>query len=63
MCLVATMFMALMPQFVTEGRLCWLKAPLYRIGVGGKRHYAYSIEELEEYKKKYPGAEIGRYKG
>lgn len=63
MCLIATMFMALMPDFVSEGRLCWLKAPLYRIGVGGKRYYAYSIEELEEYKKKYPNAEIGRYKG
>lgn len=63
MCLVATLFMVLMPDFIKEGRLCWLKAPLYRVGVGNKRYYAYSIEELNEYKKKYPNAEIGRYKG
>lgn len=63
MCLIATMFTVLMPNFISEGRLCWLKAPLYRVGVRGKRYYAYSIDELAEYKKKFPGAEIGRYKG
>lgn len=63
MCLIATMFMTLVPRFVEEGRLCWLRAPLYRIGVGGKRYYAYDEDELNEYKEKYAHAEIGRYKG
>lgn len=55
--------MTLVPRFVEEGRLCWLRAPLYRIGVGGKRYYAYDEDELNEYKEKYAHAEIGRYKG
>lgn len=63
MCLIATMFMTLVPRFVEEGRLCWLRAPLYRVGVGNKRYYAYDENELEELKKLYPRCEIGRYKG
>lgn len=63
MCLVATLFMVLIPDFVKEGRLCWLRAPLYRIGVGNKRYYAYNDEELKSYQSQFPKAEIGRYKG
>ena len=63
MCLVATLFMVLIPDFVKEGRLCWLRAPLYRIGVGNKRYYAYNDEELKNYQSQFPKAEIGRYKG
>lgn len=63
MCLVATLFMVLIPDFVKEGRLCWLRAPLYRIGINGKRYYAYNEEELRDYQSKFPKAEVGRYKG
>mgnify|MGYP002515858407 CR=1 FL=1 len=63
MCLVATLFMVLIPDFVKEGRLCWLRAPLYRIGVGNKRYYAYNDEELRNYQSQFPKAEVGRYKG
>lgn len=63
MCLVATLFMVLIPDFVKEGRLCWLRAPLYRISVGNKRYYAYNDEELKSYQSQFPKAEIGRYKG
>lgn len=63
MCLVATLFMVLIPDFVKEGRLCWLRAPLYRIGVGNKRYYAYNDEELKNYQSQFPKAEVGRYKG
>lgn len=63
MCLVATLFMVLIPDFVKEGRLCWLRAPLYRIGVGNKRYYAYNDEELKSYQSQFPRAEVGRYKG
>lgn len=63
MCLVATLFMVLIPDFVKEGRLCWLRAPLYRIGVGNKRYYAYNDEELKSYQSQFPKAEVGRYKG
>lgn len=63
MCLVATLFMVLIPDFIKEGRLCWLRAPLYRIGVGNKRYYAYNDEELKSYQSQFPKAEIGRYKG
>ena len=63
MCLVATLFMVLIPDFVKEGRLCWLRAPLYRIGAGSKRYYAYNDEELKSYQSQFPKAEVGRYKG
>ena len=63
MCLVATLFMVLIPDFVKEGRLCWLRAPLYRIGVGDKRYYAYNDEELKSYQSQFPKVEVGRYKG
>ena len=63
MCLVATLFMVLIPDFVKEGRLCWLRAPLYRIGAGSKRYYVYNDEELKSYQSQFPKAEVGRYKG
>ena len=46
MCLIATMFSVLMPQFIEEGRLCWLQAPLYRLTNGNKRVFAYNEKEL-----------------
>jgi DNA gyrase/topoisomerase IV subunit B len=63
MCLIATMFYVLMPDFIKEGRLCWLRAPLYRLTKGDKRVFAYDDAELAELRKKYPNWEQGRNKG
>ena len=63
MCLLATMFYVLMPKFIQEGRLCWLRAPLYRLSKGNKRVFAYDDKELVELKKQYPDWEQGRNKG
>ena len=63
MCLIATMFAVLMPEFIAEGRLCWLQAPLYRLTNGNKRVFAYNEKELAELRKKYPNWEQGRNKG
>ena len=63
MCLIATMFYVLMPKFIEEGRLCWLRAPLYRLSKGNKRVFAYDDSELAELRKKYPDWEQGRNKG
>lgn len=63
MCLIATMFYVLMPDFIKEGRLCWLRAPLYRLTKGDKRVFAYNDAELVELRKKYPNWEQGRNKG
>lgn len=63
MCLIATMFYVLMPKFIEEGRLCWLRAPLYRLTKGNKRVFAYDDAELEELKKTHVGWEQGRNKG
>ena len=64
MCLIATMFMTLMPKFIEEGRLCWLRAPLYRLtSKTGQRIFAYDNEELVKLKQSHPGWEIGYNKG
>lgn len=63
MCLIATMFYVLMPRFIEEGRLCWLRAPLYRLTKGNKRIFAYDDKELEQLKKEHNGWEQGRQKG
>lgn len=63
MCLIATMFYVLMPKFIEEGRLCWLRAPLYRLSKGNKHVFAYDDAELAELKKKYPDWAQGRNKG
>ena len=47
MCLIATMFWVLIPDFIKEGRLCWLQAPLYKLEKGNKRVFAYNNEELK----------------
>ena len=45
-CLIMSLFKALMPQFIEEGRLCWLKAPLFRVQKGKNNYYFYDEEEL-----------------
>lgn len=65
MCLIATLFYVLMPEFLEEGRLYWLRAPLYRVECKGKVYFCYSDEELAEKIKSLKGAkhEVGYVKG
>ena len=63
MCLITTLFWVLMPDFIQEGRLCWLRAPLYRLTKGEKRIYAYNDKELVELKKTRKDWVQGRQKG
>ena len=42
----------LAPEFIKEGRLCWLRAPLYIANDKGKETYYFTDSELEEAKKK-----------
>ena len=63
MCLIATMFYVLMPDFIKEKRLCWLRAPLYRLSKGNQKIYAYTDEELKELSRGRENWEQSRYKG
>ena len=63
MCLIATMFYVLMPKFIEEGRLCWLRAPLYRFINGDKRMFAYDEEEAAKIHAQYPNWQQGYNKG
>lgn len=62
-CLLATMFYVLMPDFIKEGRLCWLQAPLFKLEKNGKKKFAYNLEELQKLKMECPGWEQTRMKG
>ena len=42
----------LAPEFIKEGRLCWLRAPLHIANDKGKETYYFTDDELEEAKKK-----------
>lgn len=57
--LVTALIYSLCPEFVLDGRLCWLKAPLYKVISGGKANYYFSDSELP----KGVTGEITRYKG
>lgn len=63
MCLVATLFWVLMPKFIEEGRLCWLRAPLYKIEKGNNKLFAYNDEELSKIRQGRENWEITRAKG
>lgn len=63
MCLIATLFHTLMPSFVTEGRLCWLRAPLYKIEKGNQKMFAYDDNELASIRKGRENWDITRAKG
>ena len=63
MCLIATMFYVLMPDFIKEGRLCWLRAPLFKLEKNGKRIFAYDEKELEKLKIGKESWEQTRMKG
>ena len=63
MCLISTMFYVLMPKFILENRLCWLRAPLYKIEKGNNKLFAYNDEELAKIRKGRENWEITRAKG
>ena len=63
MCLVATMFYVLMPEFILENRLCWLRAPLYKLQKGNNKLFAYDDNELTQMRKGHENWDITRAKG
>ena len=63
MCLVATMFYVLMPEFILENRLCWLRAPLYKLQKGNNKLFAYDDNELAQVRKGHESWDITRAKG
>ena len=63
MCLIATMFYVLMPDFIKEGRLCWLRAPLYKLENGNQKLFAYNDEELAKIRKSHEKWTMTRAKG
>ena len=63
MCLVATMFYVLMPEFILENRLCWLRAPLYKLQKGNNKLFAYDDNELAKVRKGHENWDITRAKG
>lgn len=62
-CLITTLFYVLMPEFIQEGRLCWLQAPLFKLEKNGKHIFAYNQDELEKLKIEYPDWKQTRNKG
>ena len=50
------------PQFIQEGRLCWLRSPLHNVHDGKKETNYFTDEELEQNPQKIKG-EIQRNKG
>ena len=57
--LVTALIYSLCPEFVVDGRLCWLKAPLYKVEHAGKTNYYFTEAELPANCK----GEITRHKG
>lgn len=52
----------LAPEFIKEGRLCWLRSPLYIIDNKGKESYYFTDEEFNKVRKSIKG-EVTRAKG
>lgn len=50
----------LAPQFLKEGRLCWLRSPLYIEKIGKKENYFFTDEEIKDVKI---NGELQRNKG
>lgn len=59
-CLIMSLFKALIPQFIEENRLCWLKAPLFKVKKGKNNYYFYDEDELNNSGVK---GEQSRFKG
>jgi len=52
----------LAPDFIKEGRLCWLRSPLYIVNNGKKESYYFTDEEFNKDRVKIKG-EVTRAKG
>ena len=52
----------LAPEFIKEGRLCWLRSPLYIVTNGKQESYFFTDEEFNKAKNKIKG-EVQRNKG
>ena len=52
----------LAPEFLSEGRLYWLRSPLYIVKNGKKENYYFTDEEFNSVRNKVKG-EISRAKG
>ena len=50
------------PEFIKEGRLCWLRSPLYIVSNGKSESYYFTDEEFNAAKGKIKG-EVQRNKG
>lgn len=63
MCLIVTLFSVVMPDFLHQGRLYWLRAPLYRLETAKGPIFAYSENELQALKKAHVVKDVGYIKG
>lgn len=52
----------LAPEFIKEGRLCWLRSPLYIVSNGKKNDYYFTDEEFNKVRKSIKGV-VTRAKG
>ena len=52
----------LAPEFIKEGRLCWLRSPLYIVDNKGKESYYFTDDEFNKVRNKVKG-EVTRAKG
>ena len=52
----------LAPDFIKEGRLCWLRSPLYIVENKGKENYYFTDDEFNKVRNKVKG-EVTRAKG
>jgi DNA gyrase/topoisomerase IV subunit B len=52
----------LAPEFIKEGRLCWLHSPLYIVTNGTRETYYYTDEEFDKVRSKITGT-VTRAKG
>ena len=62
--LIMACLLKLAPQFIEEGRLCWLRSPLYIVDQGKNRSYYFNDEEFDTARRqgKIKG-EVHRAKG
>ena len=50
--LVMAVLLKFAPEFIREGRLCWLRSPLFIVEQGKKHSYYFTDEEFNEAKRK-----------
>ena len=60
--LIMSALQYLAPEFIREGRLCWLRSPLYIVENRGKETYYFTDEEFNKVRNKIKG-EVTRAKG